>query len=236
VIHRFEVAHDSGRFNGLCSAMSSKPSLIAEEAVVSSLMLALGAAAVWPRQLWLCCYNDGFLRHGLTPSCVFPTCLCCTAAANQHFNLMGNPAAAAAAAAANNHGLGNPGHHSAPGQAAARSGGAAGSSGGVGAVAGNSTRSKSRRTAPSVNSGGTGPPLGTKRGLEATAEADTQPAKKVGARGRHTCYCCICLHRKSCERVELCVGQLLHDGTCRRAWLRPCSQPSTPLGGFGFAL
>jgi hypothetical protein len=72
--------------------------------------------------------------------------------------------------------------------AAQRSGGGvAASSGGRGAG-----RSKSRRTAPSVNSGSTGQPLGSKRALEADEEC--MPAKKV------------------CLRVRCCLMSLLRAG------------------------
>jgi hypothetical protein len=56
----------------------------------------------------------------------------------------------------------------------------AGRSGGTGGGGdGTSTRSKSRRTAPSVNSGSTGPPVGSKRDHEDGIEEDAPAAKKV---------------------------------------------------------
>jgi hypothetical protein len=61
------------------------------------------------------------------------------------------------------------------GAAAQRSGGGVAVSSGDRGAGG---RSKSRRTAPSVNSGSTGPPLGAKRALEAEDE-ERLPAKKV---------------------------------------------------------
>lgn len=102
------------------------------------------------------------------------------AAANQHLNQQAQVGAAGAPHGPP--GQPTPNHHSAVAAAAAagrHSNGAAGSSGGAGGVAGNSTRSKSRRTAPSVNSGSTGPPVGSKRGHEVGSDEAAPAAKKV---------------------------------------------------------
>lgn len=59
------------------------------------------------------------------------------------------------------------------------SGGAAGSSGALDATTDTAGRTKSRRTAPSVNSGSTGPPTGTKRLFTVGSEECLLPVRKV---------------------------------------------------------
>jgi hypothetical protein len=89
------------------------------------------------------------------------------AAAERQYQHQAALEAAAAAAAGHTGGLA---------AAAQRSGGGVAASSGDRGAGG---RSKSRRTAPSVNSGSTGPPLGAKRALEAGDDEECMPAKKV---------------------------------------------------------
>ncbi|WIA38463.1 hypothetical protein OEZ86_001786 [Tetradesmus obliquus] len=91
------------------------------------------------------------------------------AAAERQYQHQSVLEAAAAAAAA--------GHAGGMAAAAARSGGGVAAASGDRGAAGRSK--SSRRAAPSVNSGSTGPPLGAKRALEAAGDEEGMPAKKA---------------------------------------------------------
>lgn len=140
-----------------------------------------------------------------------PACVSPAAAANQHFSQQAQLAAAGSA-----HGsagrVNNPNHH----HSAAAAGAAGRSGGGAGGAAGNSTRSKSRRTAPSVNSGSTGPPVGTKRGHDAGSDEAAPAAKKVGV-------CRWCVHARFAAWLALlllrawCQWPMLAASLCESA-------------------
>lgn len=113
------------------------------------------------------------------------------AAAERQYQHQSVLEAAAAAAAA--------GHAGGLAAAAARSGGGVAAASGDRGAAGRSK--SSRRAAPSVNSGSTGPPLGAKRALEAAGDEEGMPAKKV----RVFVCCCQCVAlAASCDSQRYC--------------------------------
>jgi hypothetical protein len=144
------------------------------------------------------------LSPSLTCACS-ALCLCIRAllltTANQHLNQQAHAAAAGEAPQA------DVTPHCAVAAAAAgrSSGGADVSSGGVGGAGGNSTPSKSRRTAPSVNSGSTGPPVGTKRGHEDGSDEGAPAGKKVRQHGVLSASLCsaFCPSSYACALCQL---------------------------------